>query len=147
MLVNFTLNEVLYLDDGLTLLREDGDFDPRFSGSRLLAPMAVSAAPAELLLKLGSALLELLDTGNVSSIDLDEVELWLIREITQSGISYNGEQVGINLKKKIYTALHNLYVTEVLDEIDLPPVDSSVTEPSVNRDKLDALHYLEDESE
>ena len=147
MLVNFTLNEVLYLDDGLTLLREDGDFDPRFSGSRLLAPMAVSAAPAELLLKLGSALLELLDTGNVSSIDLDEDDLWLIREITQSGISYNGEQVGINLKKKIYTALHNLYVTEVLDEIDLPPVDSSVTEPSVNRDKLDALHYLEDESE
>lgn len=147
MLVNFTLNEVLYLDDGLTLLREDGDFDPRFSGSRLLAPMAVSAAPAELLLKLGSALLELLDTGNVSSIDLDEDDLWLIREITQSGISYNGEQVGINLKKKIYTALHNLYVTEVLDEIDLPPVDSSATEPSVNRDKLDALHYLEDESE
>ena len=88
-----------------------------------------------------------MDTGNVSSIDLDEDDLWLIREITQSGISYNGEQVGINLKKKIYTALHNLYVTEVLDEIDLPPVDSSATEPSVNRDKLDALHYLEDESE
>ena len=147
MILNLTLNEILYLDDSLTLIREDGDFDPRFSGNRLLAPMAISAAPPELLLKLGSAFLELFDSGDSTPVELDEDDLWLLREVTNSGISYNGERIGLSLKKKIYTALHDMYVSEVLDEMELPPVDLSITEPNMNRDRLDAFHYLEDESE
>ena len=150
MLLNLTLNELLYLDDGLTVIRDDVDFDPRFSGTRLLAPMAVSAASPELLLKFGSAIVDLTDNDELVPIELDEDELWLIREVSQSVVNYNGESVGINLKRKVYRALRSFYVGEILEELDdLPPVDDSLTDAAdkKNKDYLDAYHYLEDDSE
>ena len=150
MLLNLTLNELLYLDDGLTVIREDGDLDTRYSGYRALAPMAVSAASPELLLKLGSAIVVLTDVDEVIPIEFDEEELWLLREVSQSVVNYNGESVGINLKRKIYRALSSLYAGELLEELDdLPPVDDSLTDAvdKKNNDYLDAYHYLEDDSE
>jgi len=150
MIIKLTLNELLYLDDCLTLIREDGDFDPRFSGTRLLAPMAVSAASPELLLKLGSAIVDLTNNDEVVPIELDENELWLIREVSTSAVVYNGEPVGLNLKRKIYSALRSIYTDEILNEIDLPPVDAALKDgidKKKDKDYLDAYHYLEDDSE
>ena len=148
MIVKLTLNELVYLDDGLTLLREEGDFDPRFSGSRLLAPMAVSAAPPELLLKIGSAIVDLPSESNETiEIDLEEEDLWLIREVSQSSVNYNGEAVGLNLKRKIYSALRAIYTGEILEEIDLPPVDNTLADAidkKKDKDYLAAYRYLED---
>ena len=64
--------------------------------------------------------------------------------------SYGGEPVGINLKRKIYFALRNIYTGEILEEIDLPPVDDTLSDAidkKRDKDYLDAYHYLEDESE
>ena len=74
----------------------------------------------------------------------------MLREVSQSVVNYNGESVGINLKRKIYRALSSLYAGELLEELDdLPPVDDSLTDAvdKKNNDYLDAYHYLEDDSE
>jgi hypothetical protein len=146
-LISFTKEELLYLDDGLTLIIEvDPDEPQRHRIGRNLAPMAVSVATADLLLKLGSALVYLADEGgNDKEIELDEEELWCIREVSQSNAVYFEKQVGLNIKIKIYRALLQMYTEDVLADADIITGDVTEETSDTIRNRLDADRSLEDD--
>lgn len=144
-LISFTKEELLYLDDGLTLIIEvDPDEPQRHRIGRNLAPMAVSVATADLLLKLGSALVYLADEKeDEKEMELDEEELWCIREVSQSNAVYFDKQVGLSIKVKIYRALLQLYADEVLADANIATGDVTEDTPEEIRIRLDAYRALE----
>ena len=146
MILNLSLSELCYLDDGLTLYKELEDREAKVVG-RVLAPMAISVASEDLLLKIGSALVHLHEGGlNLFDIDFTETELWTIREVSQSSMKYNGEAVGFAIKMKVYRALMDLRTKELLESTGLP--DVVVSDPLVDTsDLLDAYSVLEDDTE
>jgi len=145
-IISLSKEELLYLDDGLTLLSDlPEDASKKISG-RSLAPMAVAVATAELLLKLGSALVYLAeDGGEERDVDLTEEELWCIREVSQSNVVYFDKQVGLSLKIKIYRTLMEDYTKTLLAESDIALSD--VTEPTASdlQDRLDIYRTLEED--
>ena len=106
--VSLTQNEIISIDDRLTLLSrvsKDNYFEPM----RGLGSNAEMPSEPELILKLGSALLVCVDENiKEAEINFTEKELWLLREMTNSGIIFGKEQVGLNLKIKIHRALRNI---------------------------------------
>ena len=146
-LISFTKEELLYLDDGLTLIIEvDPDEPQRHRIGRNLAPMAVSVATADLLLKLGSALVYLADEKeDEKEMELDEEELWCIREVSQSNAVYFDKQVGLNIKVKVYRALLQMYADEVLADANILTGDVTEDTPDIIRTRLDAYRALEDD--
>ena len=147
MILNLSLSELCYLDDGLTLYKELEDREAKVVG-RVLAPMAISVASEDLLLKIGSALVHLHEGGlNLFDIDFTETELWTIREVSQSSMKYNGEAVGFAIKMKVYRALMDLRTKELLKGTGLSS-DGMVSDPLVDTtDLLDAYSVLEDDAE
>jgi len=145
-IISLSKEELLYLDDGLTLLSDlPEDASKKISG-RSLAPMAVAVATAELLLKLGSALVYLAeDGGEERDVDLTEEELWCIREVSQSNVVYFDKQVGLSLKIKIYRTLMEDYTKTLLAESDITLSD--VAEPTATdlQDRLDIYRTLEED--
>ena len=134
--ITLSKEELLYLDDGLTLLADISDDTAKQVPGRHLAPMAVSVASAELLLKIGSALVYLADDGMAErELDLDEEELWCIREVSQSNAIYFDKQVGLSLRIKIYRTLMTSYTEQLLGESDI----------ALTENRLDAYHTLEDD--
>jgi len=146
-LISFTKEELLYLDDGLTLIIEvDPDEPQRHRIGRNLAPMAVSVATADLLLKLGSALVYLADEKeDEKEMELDEEELWCIREVSQSNAVYFDKQVGLNIKVKVYRALLQMYADAVLEDANILTGDVTEDTPDIIRTRLDAYRALEDD--
>jgi len=145
-IISLSKEELLYLDDGLTLLSDLPDDKAKKISGRSLAPMAVSVATSELLLKLGSALVYLADDGNDErDVDLTEEELWCIREVSQSNVVYFDKQVGLSLKIKIYRTLMEGYTKALLAESDIAVSD--VTEPIAPdlQNRLDIYHTLEED--
>ena len=146
-LISLSKEELLYLDDGLTLMVEvDPDEPQKHRIGRSLAPMAVSVATGALLLKLGGALVYLADEGgDEKEIELDEEELWCIREVSQSNAVYFEKQVGLNIKIKIYRALLQMYTEEVLADADIITGDITEDNPEEVRTRLDVFRALEDD--
>ena len=146
MIINLSLSELCYLDDGLTLYKELEDKEAKIVG-RVLAPMAISVASEDLLLKIGYALVHIHESGlKAFDIDFTELELWTIREVSQSSMKYNGEAVGFAIKMKVYRALLDLRTKELLESTGLP--DVVVSDPLVDTsDLLDAYSVLEDDTE
>ena len=153
MKVIFSRQELMFIDDSLTLIRpdEDEEFDdrPRLV-FRTLAPSAGTAAPLELLNIIGAALLdahekELNSLEPTSTVDLSEEFLWVIREVAHSGVRYGDEPTGYNVKVKIHEALRQIRRDEVTS--DMPTVPEDVTYDSTNdiNTQLDAYHFLESE--
>ena len=153
MNIIFTRQELMFIDDSLTLIRpdEDDEFDdrPRLV-FRTLAPSAGAAAPIELLNIIGAALLdahekELKKLDPVSQIDISEEFLWVIREIAHSGVRYGDELTGYNVKVKVHQALRQIRRDEVTS--DMPIVSEDVTYDTANdiNTQLDAYHFLESE--
>ena len=146
MIVNLSLSELCYLDDGLTLFRNYEEREPKVVG-RVLAPAAISVATEGLLLKIGFALLHINENG-LSSFDIDfvETELWTLREVSQSTMKYNGENVGFSIKMKAYRALMDISTQELLKDTGLPKkiVPDPVTDTNA---MLDAYSVLEDDDE
>jgi len=141
-----TKEELLYLDDGLTLLSDVSEEAARQVAGRHLAPMAVSVASPELLLKIGSALVYLVDEDIPErEVDLTEEELWSIREVSQSNVIYFEKQVGLSLKVKIYRTLMGIYTEELLEQSDLRVTDIPENTPSDVQERLDIYHTLEDD--
>jgi hypothetical protein len=148
MLINLSLSELCYLDDGLTLFKDLEEKEPKIIG-RALAPMAISVAADSLLIKLGSALVHIHE-GGLKSFDVafEENELWTLREVSQSSMKYNGENVGFSIKVKVYRALMDLETNKFISDAGVS--STMVSEPSINIDTasmLDAFSVLEDDTE
>ena len=102
-------NEALYLSDNVTLMIErDHDETILIGSMRNVAPTAPLPVPIEIIEKLGMAILYTTDSDNegkdyIGTFDINE--LYLLREIAQSFVKINDEQVGYNLSRKIYKAI------------------------------------------
>ena len=100
--IKFTRNELLYIDDSVTMLIEPEAGLPL--PFRPLISQALVSIPANLMEKIGKGILKIQNQVEVY-IELGESELYMLREICLSYVKINGEPVGYNLKKKIYQAL------------------------------------------
>jgi len=146
LVIDLSLSELCYLDDGLTLFKDLEEKEPKIVG-RALAPMAISVASEDLLLKIGTALIHIHE-GGLKSFDIDftEVELWTLREVSQSSMKYNGENVGFSIKVKVYRALMDMRTVELLEGTGL--TEKTVVEPVIDtKSILDAYSVLEDDAE
>lgn len=112
--VTLSHNELLYLDDCLTLMIERPYENPMESGThsatmRNILPTAPLAVPIELVEKIGMGVLYATDEDNIgkeAEIEFDIPELYMLREITQSYIKVGNEPVGFNIKRKLYKAIY-----------------------------------------
>jgi len=106
--LTLTHNEALYLDDSLTMMLErDGDYG--FTTMRPLIASASLPAPVTLIEKIAKAILFTLDNNNQgepATISVNDGDLYLLRELTQSYVKIGGEFVGYNLKCKVYGLLY-----------------------------------------
>ena len=99
--VTLSHNEVLYLDDCLTLMIERAYENPMESGvhtstMRSILPTASLAVPIELMEKIGIGVLYVTDPdhrGKAVDLAFDVSELYMLREIAQSYIKVGSEQV------------------------------------------------------
>ena len=103
-----THNEALYLDDSLTMMLErEGDYG--FTTMRPLIASASLPAPVNLIEKIAKAILFTGDDNNQgmpATVAVNDGDLYLLRELTQSYIKVGGEFVGYNLKRKVYELLY-----------------------------------------
>lgn len=101
-IITITRNEALFIDDSVTMLIEpEANLPLPF---RPLAPKALVPVPANLIDKLGAVILATVDVPE-AEIELYISELYILRELCVSYVTINGERVGYNLKRKVYTAL------------------------------------------
>ena len=112
-----TRNEILFLDDSLTMLIERESFASAVTTMRMLIPTAQLPAPVSLIEKIGMGVLHVTDPeqdNRTTVIHLDTTEIYMLREIYFSNVRIGREPVGYNLKRKFYTALYsNEYIKEV----------------------------------
>jgi len=104
--ITLTKNEALFLDDSMTMLVESDSGIRPLNAMCLNPSIELSKLPVgqDMLVKIGSAILDTEDSLE-ATIQLDMLELWLLREICQSNREYDGENVGLSLKTKIYKAI------------------------------------------
>lgn len=124
--VTFTRNEILYLDDSLTLMIEremvSASDGMQLSTMRQVIPSAQLPVPIEIIDKIALGVLYTTDSDNLGKdVDLQFVpsELYLLREVCQSYVKIGNEPVGFNLKKKIYSVLyeHEYKTNKLIDSI------------------------------
>ena len=107
--LSLSKNEVLFIDDRLALLIVVPEDQP---GTKVgtIQPLAAKPGvpgPYELIEKIALAVLFTTDPDNAgteATVDFDESELYVIREIADSNARIGDEPVGYNLKRKIYEA-------------------------------------------
>jgi hypothetical protein len=92
-----------------------------------------------LLIKIGGAVLETDQQGATSTICVNILELWMMREVTKSSIVIGNERVGVNLLVKIYAGIRALMAAPDMESLvgELGEVD--VEEPG----KIDYAAELE----
>jgi hypothetical protein len=103
-----TRNELLYIDDNLSMLVEKDLGDAGLGTVRPLAHSGGLPAPIELLEKIGKALLFATDGNNLgkaAKIPVSDTDLYMLREVAFSYVKVGDEAVGFNLKVKIYEQL------------------------------------------
>ena len=105
-----THNEVMFIDDSLTMMIENDIAKEGFTTMRAMLPSAVLPAPVDLLDKMGIAVLRVTDpesTEGGTTVPFNDSEIYMLREICHSYCKVGNEQVGYNLKRKLYLALYN----------------------------------------
>lgn len=107
MLIPFTFNELLYVDDHLTPV-----IIAVQTTDRSILPSPPTGVSRTLILKIGTAIVAMEESypqgGRDIEIELGEDELWALREMAISSVVVGQEFVGKNLKVKIYRALRDL---------------------------------------
>jgi hypothetical protein len=101
-----TRSEALFLDDAITVMT-DREGMSGVMGMRPIAPSAMMSAPPDLIERIGMVVLltTASDEINEAPLEVNDHELYLLRECAQSSIKFDNELVGFNLKRKIYLAL------------------------------------------
>ena len=137
MEVGFTFNELVYVDNVVTS-HQKVSIEEAESSLRGLVGSASIVVTQNFILKIGSVILQFIEENPAVSstepiptinIDLEEEEIWLLREIATSSVMVGKEQVGMNLKLKVHAALR-----ELMGKIDLP--DSDIKEDKKWKSKL-----------
>ena len=105
-IIFLTKAEALFLDDAFTVLT-DREAMGNIGGLRPLGPSAMMAAPPDLIERVGMAVLLTTSEDGVAeaALEVDDSDLYLIREASQSTVKFLEENVGYNLKRKVYLAL------------------------------------------
>jgi len=105
-IIFLTRAEALFLDDALTVMT-DRETLMGIQGMRPLGPSAMMSAPPDLIERIGMAILLTTSSDAIkeAALEVDDQELYLLRECAQSTIKFDDEPVGFNLKRKIYLAL------------------------------------------
>lgn len=117
--VEITQLEGLFLSDALSMFSQ-GPPDA----------MSEQASPyPDLLLKIGSAVLELDRNKTPVTVCFDLNELWMMREVSKSSVVVGGERVGINLLVKVYSAIRSLSAGSDVDSAVDNFGEVSVEEP------------------
>ena len=108
--IYMTRNEVLFLDDSLTMMLEKEGSQEAITTMRAMMPSAYLPAPVTLIDKLGMAVLRITDPENEEGgtvIHLNDTDIYMLREICHSYCKVGREHVGYNLKRKLYLALYD----------------------------------------
>lgn len=125
-----TRNELLFIDDNLSMLVEKDLGDAGLGTVRPLAHTAGLPAPIELLEKIGKGILFISDPKNVGKeahIPVSDTDLYMLREVALSYAKVGKEQVGFNLKIKIYGQLfakdyeRDKVADSLLSQVDTSP--------------------------
>lgn len=126
-----TRDEILYIDDQLTMMIERDGRSDNFSTVRPILANAGLPAPVELLDKIGMAVLQITDENaedNSSvTVAVTATDLYMLREIAKSTVKINGHFLGFELKKKIYKLLYESEyrleksLTRLLADVDMDP--------------------------
>ena len=137
--IEMTHNEVMYLDDSLTMMLERNEMADSVTTMKPLVPSAQLPAPVTLLDKIGIAVLNVTDPehkGENTVVYLNDSEVYMLREICPSYAKVGKEQVGYNLKRKLYKALYSAeYETNKIADTLLATVDLESKEPAPKIDK------------
>ena len=102
-----TKAEALYLDDVFTIATfPDKEYGVPL-GLRPIQGTALLAVPPELIERIGMVILLTTSEGGLTEapLEVDETELYLMREVAHTNAKFLDEPVGYNLKQKIYFAL------------------------------------------
>ena len=107
--IHMTRNEILFLDDRLTMMIEKEPMQEAVTTMRPQLPTAYLPAPVSLIDKLGMAVLRITDPDEINTgtvVHLNTTDIYMLREICHSYSRVGREQVGYNLKRKLYLALY-----------------------------------------
>ena len=134
-----THNEVMFLDDSLTMMLEKDSMSDSVTTMRVMIPSAHLPAPVTLLDKIGIAVLQVTDpesTEKGTTVELNDSEIYKLREICHSYCKVGKEPVGYNLKRKMYLSLYGetFEKDKIVDGL-LATVDLDVKEPAPKLDK------------
>ena len=132
--ITMTRNEVLFLDDSMTMLIERDHYMRPVTPMRMLVPSATLPAPVSLIEKIGLGVLHATDPEQDNPtvvIHLDATEIYMLREICYSYSKIGREQVGYNLKRKLYQAL---YKEEYDRDLKINKLLQSVEETTVQEE-------------
>ena len=107
--IYMTRNEILFLDDSLTMMIEKDGMQEAVTTMRPQLPTAYLPAPVSLIDKLGMAVLRITDPDEINTgtvVHLNITDIYMLREICHSYCKVGREHVGYNLKRKLYLALY-----------------------------------------
>ena len=94
--IYMTRNEILFLDDSLTMMLEKEGPQESITTMRVMIPSAYLPAPV--------GLIDNNEAG--TSVHLNDTDIYMLREICHSYCKVGREHVGYNLKRKLYLALY-----------------------------------------
>ena len=121
--ITLNIHELAFIDDYITLMIDGTDFE-NMMPIRPLYQVALVAVDINFLDKIGRALVKAMRDG-VATLDVSEMDLYLLRELCTSKAEYFGHNVGLSLKRKILKALYTTSSTQLdlleqlLKDIDL----------------------------
>ena len=134
-----THNEVMFLDDSLTMMLEKDSMSDSVTTMRVMIPSAHLPAPVTLLDKIGIAVLQVTDpesTEKGTTVELNDSEIYMLREICHSYCKVGKEPVGYNLKRKMYLSLYGeTFEKDKIVNGLLATVDLDIKEPAPKLDK------------
>ena len=130
-IIFLTKAEALFLDDAITVMT-DREGMSGVIGMRPLGPSAMMSAPPDLIERIGMVVLLTTSSSEIkeAALEVDDNELYLLRECAQSTVKFDEEPVGFNLKRKIYLALleddykDSLQFAKLMEDME---TDSSVS--------------------
>ena len=106
-IIMLTKVEAFYLDDVFTLLTvPDREFGMPV-GLRPTGQSALLAVPPDLIDRIGMVILLTTSEDGIEEapLEVDDNDLYMIREVANTGLTISDEPVGLSLKKKVYSAL------------------------------------------
>ena len=116
--ITLSIHELVFIDDYITLMIDGRDFE-NMMPIRPLYSVALITVDINFLDKIGRALLKAMHDGS-ATINVSEMDLYLLRELCTSKADHFGYKVGLSLKRKVLKALYTNTNKQLdfLDQLD-----------------------------